>query len=125
MALTDDSLEVYRNNLRHVVRPEESSDRAESTSIVLTNWEALAVVEGLREYAAYHAPNSERSEIAIAYIEYAQMVVHEERKSSVQFFAHTEEARRVLTDGVTHVNSPELADTLNERVMLYVWNADA
>lgn len=104
MSVKSDSIETYRNVLRHVVRPEERHDRQDSDSVGLSNWEALAFVEAFREYAAYNAPDEEHETIALAYIEYIHMCVHDERASQVKLYAHTDEAKRVILDAVNHVS---------------------
>lgn len=99
-----DSLENYRENLHHVVRPEESYDRLDSPHVVLTDYEALVLCHALREFAAYQAKSQEHTAIALSWIEYINMVVRDEGSTMVRIYAHTEEAQAVYMAALA--NSP-------------------
>lgn len=110
-------MENYRSTLRHIVRPEKQEERVDATSITVEDFEALYLVEALDEYAAYHADDETRAEIAQGYVEYIDMVVRDEQSSHVTLYAHTYHARAVLDDAVNsrldHVNN--LHNSLVER----------
>lgn len=95
---SDDSIEKYRANLRHVVRPEDPADRADSDRVLFDDWLALWAADAFRAYAAYDAPSSTHEDVAIAYAQYAEHVVRNEGKANVFFYAHTVAAREVLHD---------------------------
>lgn len=99
-----DRLDNYRENLRHVVRPEERNERQASPSFTLADYEALYLRQCLREYAAYEAPSQRKASIAWAYAEYADMCVRDERRSEVAFYAHTTDAYEVLVESLLTTN---------------------
>lgn len=90
----EDHLDTYRDNLRHVVRPEDPAERDGGVSI--SDWAALQLAEALKEYAAWESPTSTHEEVALAYAEYINHVVRNEEKTTVQLFFHTETAEEVL-----------------------------
>lgn len=94
--VVDDSLHNYREVLRHVVRPDDGTDRKDSRRMAVRDWQALWLRQGLREYAAYHSPTDEHEQVALAYIEYIDMCVRHERKNVVTLYAHTPLACEVL-----------------------------
>jgi hypothetical protein len=115
MALTD--TEKYVANLRHVRRPDQSSERASAPSITLPDYQGLYMSAALREYAAYYAPTQEHKDIAEAYAEYIDMVVRGEGRVTVTLYAHTSMAKEVLFETITTVkerNTDAHEDILHE-----------
>ena len=94
------TLRNYRDNLRHVVRPDKPSERREADRYIVSDYEALALQHLLREFEAYSADTDEAADIARAYIEYIDLVVREEERKQVGLYAHTREAHQVLADAV-------------------------
>ena len=93
-------LSTYRDNLRHVVRPDRPSERPDANRYIVSDYQALALQHLLREFEAYSADTDEHADIARAYIEYIDLVVREEGRTQVEIYAHTREARQVLADAV-------------------------
>lgn len=89
----------YESVLRHVVRPDDKSERRESPQVVLSDYGALYLRDALREYADYHAAG-EYEAIARGYVEYVERTVYDEERHSVILYAHTPEARMVLADAI-------------------------
>lgn len=89
-------MDHYRDNLRHVIRPEKPSDRMESDRILLSNYEALYLRQQISNWAAYYADTEEAEAIALAYVDYIDMVVHDEREPTLHLYAHTDVAKDVL-----------------------------
>jgi len=96
--MSHDELSHYRDNLRHVVRPSDSTERETAEySYSLSAWQALKLRTGLREKAHYEWAADERKHmIALAYAEYIDMCVRDERRENVQVYAQTDAARQVL-----------------------------
>lgn len=92
----DDPISTYRENLRHVVRPDVPEERREANSATINDYDALKLRRDLSEYAAYESPTGEHESIALAYIQYIDMVVRDEKKQIVTLYAHTETAVEVL-----------------------------
>lgn len=114
----------YEENLRHVVRPERPGERTTAPKVVLSDYEALYLAYLLRHYAAYDAPGNHR-DIAWAYVEYIDMVVRDEERTTVAIFAHTHDAFEVLEQALISLNGGEremqknirkTIDTLQEEV---------
>lgn len=93
-------LDHYRDNLEHVVRPDDPSERASTRSVNLDDYEALYLRQLLIEFAAYGAEDATQEGIALAYAEYIDMVVRDERMQQVKLFAHTSDAEWVLLDAL-------------------------
>lgn len=96
--MATDSLSTYRDNLHHVVRPEDPRARPDAPHIMVEDYEALALRRLLIEYEAYGAGTQEERDIAAAYKEYIEYVVYQEQKETFRLYAHTEAARVVLHD---------------------------
>lgn len=95
-------MDHYRERLGDVVRPEDPAERDDSHA-TLTDFEALYLRMALTDYAAYKAPTADHEEIALAYLDYINMVVRDEEKSMVKFYAHTETAREVLYEASRNI----------------------
>lgn len=93
-------LDHYRENLRHVVRPDDGSERTDSDRVLLEDWEALYLRQHLPVFAAYAADDAQQEEIALSYAEYIDMVVRDEERTHVYVYAHTPAAKEVLYDVV-------------------------
>lgn len=98
--MVESNLTVYRENLEHVVRPENPTEREKSNYIFVSDSEALSLARALETYTGYETPSDTHRDIAMAYIEYINLVVREEKEKFVYIYAHTEEAIEVL-DAVT------------------------
>jgi hypothetical protein len=94
--MSHDDMENYRESLRHIVRPEDPSERVQAAHVTLEDYEALYLYDGFVEYAAYEAPSREAEQIALGYAEYIHMVIKDEDKGRVNLFAHTSDAADVL-----------------------------
>lgn len=106
----------YREQLRHLCRPDTPSERIQSQYISLTDWEALYASIVLKEYATYGALDcSEEESIALAYAEYIDMSVREEGNRLVDLYAHTEWAEDVLLSAFESDNGI-LGDTLVQHI---------
>lgn len=92
----DDQLDVYRSQLRHVVRPESPSEREDANRVQLDDWLALWAAKTLRGYAGYEADTGTESDVATAYAQYIEHAVRTEEKEQVFLYAHTEPAMDVL-----------------------------
>lgn len=93
-------MDHYRENLEHVVRPEDPSERRTADSISLHAYEALYLRRGLLSYAAYDAPSAEHEGVALAYAEYIDTAVRDNRVDHVSLYYHTDTAVVVLVDAV-------------------------
>lgn len=102
--MDEDKLENYRDNLSHLVRPEDPRERVDSFWHSFHNYEALYLKDILQDYGAYGTDDAEKTGIAEAYVEYIKMVVHDEQKTTVKVFAHTTEARELLRDAVEYAD---------------------
>lgn len=119
--MSHEDMEHYRSALEHVVRPEEPADRNDTKHLRLDDYEALYLYDAFVAYAAYDADSKTEEEIALAYAEYVENVVRNEAKGIVRLYAHTDEARAILSHVVAHKRKPvsglhdnieaELADT--------------
>lgn len=110
-------LDHYRENLRHVVRPDEPSQRRESSSIKLRDYEGLYLAEHLREYAEYEETDEELDAIARSIIEYVEMCVRDEDRTVFDLYLHTSEARTVVKRGIWDVmDHTSIAETILEMV---------
>lgn len=92
----DMDLDHYRENLRHVVRPDDPSEGEKSDRVLLEDWEALYLRQHLPVFAAYAADSAQEEEIALSYAEYIDMVVRDEGRTHVFVYAHTPAAKEVL-----------------------------
>jgi len=112
-----DKLEHYRDNLRHVIRPDKPREREESPKAGLADFEALYLAHLLRDYAAYDAPGHHRG-IAWAYVEYIDMVVRDEGRSTVVVYAQTHDAFEVLDQAlmVAHGEETQIQRTIRETI---------
>ena len=116
-------MEHYRDSLRHIVRPEDPSDRRNVDDVVhLFHYEALYVRGALYEWSQYGAENEEEADIALGLVEYIDMTVHDERKSEITIFLHTERARKVLEEAVS--DRSHVVDDLHENVVLTVGGSE-
>lgn len=102
-------LDHYRENLRHVVRPDDPSEGEKSDRVLLEDWEALYLRQNLPVFAAYEADNAEQEEIALSYAEYIDMVVRDERRNHVFVYAHTPAAKKVLREVVESMDDEFIA----------------
>ena len=115
-----DSLEHYRDNLRHVIRPDVPTERYDAPSMPIEDYEALALLRRLREYADYElGPSDEHHDVARAYIEYINMCVRDEERPMFTLYAHTTVAVETLKGAVqstsTYVPS-EIIEALQDSV---------
>lgn len=108
------SLQHYRSNLRHLVRPDTPSERVQSPQIALTDWEALYARMALREWATYGA-SGEEQDLALAYAEYIDYSVREEDNSLVELYAHTEAAQDVLRTAFESDNN-----VIGDQILQYI-----
>ena len=115
MGITD-NLDVYRTVLNHVVRPDNAADRQDSPHVYLTAWEALFIRNELLDYAHYHARDNTEERIALAYEEYINMLVRDERKGAVCLYAHTRKAWTVMLDALRNSPDVEVAEWVNDKV---------
>lgn len=112
-------LENYRDNLRHVVRPDDPSQRADSTRVTMTDYEALYLRGLLRTFANYGATDGQEP-IARAYVEYIDMAVRSEGATTLDVYAHTQRAEAVLLDAVTFPDEdvvPGMRGTLRDKML--------
>jgi hypothetical protein len=98
--MSHEDMENYRESLRHIVRPEDPSERVQAAHVTLEDYEALYLYDGLVEYAAYEAPSREAEQIALGYAEYIHMVIKQEDKGRVNLYMHTSDAAEVLLSGI-------------------------
>lgn len=109
-------MDNYRDNLEHVVRPEDPEDRKEANSILLSDYEALYLRDGLTEFAAYDSETDEEEAVALAYVEYIDMVVRDERGLTVSIYAHTAVATDVLDGAMLNVPRDDVHGTVDMMV---------
>lgn len=116
-------MDQYRDNLSHVVRPEDPVEREDADRIRLNDYEALYLYEAFVEYAAYGGDET-KVDIASAYAEYIDNAVRDERKNVVYLYTHTTEAAETIVDAIDersyhvnnlHHNLAEQADALCSR----------
>ena len=112
-----DNLESYRTVLRHVVRPDSVSERDNAASVLLYGWEALYMLNPLREYINYYARDEENRKIAEAYREYINMVVRDERCTCVTLYAHTHEAWAVLLESLANDLENHVSDEIHSKFL--------
>lgn len=98
-------LHDYQKNLRHVARPSDPSDRRDAVSVRLNEYEALYLLGGLSEYAAYDAPSEDHADVAMAYEDYINHQVRELHNGIVVLYAHTGLAREVLRQSVQSIGA--------------------
>lgn len=121
----------YDENARHCIRPAAPADRESAQSTTLAAWQALKLRTGLREMAFYewadkepyesetqHGRSTSNNEdegnyhsIALAYAEYIDTCVRDERQETVQLYAHTDVAEDVLEQAFAH---EELGDPFTD-----------
>lgn len=106
--------EHYRENLRHVVRPDETAERSDTPRVKLSDYEALMLQHVLTEYAGYMAGDNEER-VAEAYIDYIDMTVRDEGRSFIWLYAHTDLAVSVLQDAVekSFIVDPDLQSAVD------------
>lgn len=107
-------MEYYRERLRHVVRPEDPSDRDPSDSVMLEDYEALFLTNALTSYAAYEADTQLEEDLCLAYAEYIDMVIRDEGENQVYLYAHTEEARGLLYTVFAGLEGADIGRSLRE-----------
>lgn len=100
-------MEHYRDNLRHLVRPEDPSDRDPEDRVLLQDYEALFLANAFASHAAYDADTQLEEDLCLAYVEYINMVVREEKAGHVYLYAHTEKARDLLITVATNLDASE------------------
>lgn len=111
-----DNIHNYRQVLRHVVRPEESSERKESPRVHLLDYEALVLKRALAEFAGYYARDETEERIALGWVEYIDMCIHEERSKSFYLYAHTDKATTVFYAAIGKCDSLLPIDVLDRIV---------
>lgn len=110
-------MEHYRERLRHVVRPEDPSERQPENRVMLEDYEALYLAQMLPSYAAYNADSKQEEDLCLAYAEYINNVIRNEEKGHVYVYAHTEEARGLLREIVeTYMGGFDLDESIERKV---------
>lgn len=122
--MSRENMENYRQSIRHIVRPNDPTQRADADSVALRDFEALYLYEGFIEYAAYEAETRTEEQIALGYAEYIDMSIRDEGKNIVRFYAHTSEAKDVLAaapyarsdriDGIEDRIETQISEALHE-----------
>lgn len=108
----------YARNLRHVVRPDDPTEREEADSVYVEDYEALYLSYNLRLIAAYDDDPKVRG-IAWAYDEYIEQCVRDEGKRSMGLYAHTPEAKGVLKEAASKSDgSVTIEDSMENIVTL-------
>jgi hypothetical protein len=104
--MSHSDMKHYRNQLRHIVRPEDPAERG-TNSVAVNDYAALFLYRKLVEYASYEAETAEEEEIALGYAEYINDVIRNEGKNVVRLYAHTSAARDVLCAAAPDEHSKE------------------
>lgn len=115
-----DHLETYRQNLRHVVRPDDASQRKDARHVVLNDYDGLLLRACLEEYIGYGAPSDTHRDIAKSYIEYINMAVRDEEKRIFRLYVHTKEAKQVFEEAVLTAPAAIPSDWVDD----FVYEAD-
>lgn len=110
-------METYRNQLRHIVRPEDPTDRQNSDRVPLDDYEALYLRHALPMWAAYNAETQTEEEIAVGYGQYINQVIRDEGKNFIYLYAHTPEAKGVLQAVVGDIDEVlDIAESVESKV---------
>jgi len=90
----------YTDNLHHLAVPSTPQQRKEAVSTTLEDYQALFLGRMLREWAAYHAEQVGRGDIARGYVEYINREVRQQEACGVDLYAHTPVAAKVLNEAI-------------------------
>lgn len=104
----------YDQNLRHMAEPSKPSERRDTPSVTLADYEALYYANILREYGEYETGIGEERSIALGYVEYINQQVRERESSTVDFYAHTKTAANVLGEALMYADRAYVNDIFGE-----------